>query len=186
MDEKRIKHVSKFLSLVLRHQPELIGITLDEQGWVEIDILLRQAALHGNKIDRKTLDQVVLTSDKQRFAISQDGQMIRANQGHSTPQVRLTFPPAIPPEKLFHGTVANSIDGIKQNGLRAMSRHHVHLSPDRVTATVVGARRGKPLILTIDSRSMHQDGFMFYRSENGVWLTDSVPANYISFAESQH
>ncbi|MBI5549545.1 MAG: RNA 2'-phosphotransferase [Deltaproteobacteria bacterium] len=182
MDEKTRTGLSKFLSLVLRHEPETIGIELDDQGWVEIESLLGQARAHGKDLSRATLDEVVETSPKRRFAISDDGTKIRASQGHSV-DVQLGYQPTTPPERLFHGTVASSLDSIKAAGLTKMARHHVHLSPDLQTARAVGARRGKPVVLQVAAGRMHRAGHSFFLSANGVWLTDCVPPQYIDFPE---
>lgn len=149
MDERRTVKVSKYLSKHLRHQPERIGLVLDTQGWTEIDTLLRATAAHGFPITREELDHVVATNDKKRFAI--EGTRIRASQGH-TVEVDLDLPVAEPPAYLYHGTVADRLAAIRAEGLRPMARHHVHLSPDRETATRVGARRGRPIVLSVDSR----------------------------------
>ncbi|MEU2094031.1 RNA 2'-phosphotransferase [Streptomyces globisporus] len=176
MDERRTVKVSKYLSKHLRHQPEHIGITLDENGWVGVETLLSAAALHGFAISRAELDHVVTVNDKRRFAV--DGDRIRANQGH-TVAVDLDLPPAEPPAYLYHGTVARVMDAIRAEGLRPMTRHHVHLSPDRETATRVGARRGRPLVLTVDAGAMHRAGHVFRVSANGVWLADAVPPEFL-------
>lgn len=181
MDERRTVKVSKYLSKHLRHQPERIGLTLDEGGWVEIDTLIAAAAAHGFRFSREELDQVVAANDKQRFAI--EGTRIRASQGH-TIDVDLGLPPATPPPYLYHGTVARCLDAIRREGLRPMSRHDVHLSPDRETATRVGARRGRPVVLAVDAGAMHRDGHVFRVSANGVWLTKAVPPEYLRFPES--
>ncbi|MFJ6631135.1 RNA 2'-phosphotransferase [Streptomyces sp. NPDC091376] len=178
MDEQRTIKVSKYLSKHLRHQPERIGLTLDPNGWVEIDELLRAAAAHGFRITRDELDHVVAANDKRRFMI--EGARIRANQGH-TVQVDLDLPVAEPPAYLYHGTVGRSLDAIRAEGLRPMARHHVHLSPDRETATRVGARRGKPVVLSVDAGAMHRAGHSFHVSANGVWLTDAVPPEFLRF-----
>ncbi|MFE5025416.1 RNA 2'-phosphotransferase [Streptomyces sp. NPDC056656] len=178
MDERRTVKVSKYLSKHLRHQPERIGLTLDEGGWVEIGTLLAAAAAHGFRITRDELDHVVAANDKRRFAI--EGSRIRASQGH-TVYVDLGLPPATPPAYLYHGTVASALDAIRAEGLRPMSRHDVHLSPDRETATRVGARRGPPVVLSVDAGAMHRDGHTFRVSANGVWLTEAVPPRYLRF-----
>ena len=172
--------ISKFLSLVLRHDPSRIGITLDEAGWTDVDALLAACATHGVTITRAQLDELVATSDKQRYALSEDGTRIRANQGHSV-QVSLGLPPTPPPETLYHGTVEAALPGIRAQGLVKGSRHDVHLSADLDTATKVGGRRGKPVILTIRAGAMADAGHVFYRSENGVWLTEHVPPDFIMF-----
>ncbi|MGW0832116.1 RNA 2'-phosphotransferase [Streptomyces prunicolor] len=178
MDERRTVKVSKYLSKHLRHQPGRIGLTLDEAGWVEIDTLIAACAAHGFRFDREELDHVVATNDKRRFAI--EGTRIRASQGHSI-EVDLGLPPATPPPYLFHGTVARNLDAIRAEGLRPMNRHAVHLSADRETATRVGARRGRPVVLSVDAGAMHKDGQVFRVSENGVWLTEAVPVRYLRF-----
>ncbi|MFJ9244278.1 RNA 2'-phosphotransferase [Streptomyces sp. NPDC101776] len=181
MDERRTVKVSKYLSKHLRHQPERIGLTLDEAGWVEIDTLIAACAAHGFRFNREELDHVVATNDKRRFAI--EGTRIRASQGHSI-EVDLGLPPATPPPYLFHGTVARNLDAIRAEGLKPMNRHAVHLSADRETATRVGARRGRPVVLSVDAGAMHKDGQVFRVSENGVWLTEAVPARYLRFPAS--
>ncbi|MCC5479678.1 RNA 2'-phosphotransferase [Streptomyces sp. NPDC059680] len=178
MDERRTVKVSKYLSKHLRHQPERIGLTLDQGGWVEIDTLIAAAAAHGFPFTREELDHVVAANDKRRFAI--EGSRIRASQGHSI-EVELGLPPATPPPHLYHGTVARNLDAIRAEGLRPMSRHDVHLSADRETATRVGARRGRPVVLTVDAGAMHRDGHVFRVSANGVWLTEAVPPRYLRF-----
>lgn len=172
-DDKRL---SKYLSLVLRHEPDKAGVTLDAQGWTGINDLLAGAQMPMTRAD---LERIVAQSDKQRFAISPDGTRIRANQGHSVP-VDLDLQALPPPEFLYHGTVATFLDAIRAQGLRPMQRHHVHLSADIATATAVGARRGKPVILTVAAGQMAADGLAFWRSANGVWLTQSVPPRYLS------
>jgi len=177
MDRELIT-TSKFLSLVLRHHPETIGIFLDEQGWVEIDELLAATNRFDRKLIRPLLDRVVRENDKQRFAISADGTRIRANQGHSI-DVDLGLQPTQPPELLYHGTIARFLDSIRTSGLERGSRQYVHLSPDVETAHKVGQRRGRPIVLLIEAGRMFHDGHTFYRSANGVWLTDAVPPAYI-------
>jgi uncharacterized protein (TIGR02452 family) len=172
--------VSKFLSLVLRHDPARIGITLDDAGWTDVDALLVASAAHGVVISRAELDDVVATSDKQRYAFSDDKTRIRANQGHSVP-VSLGLPAALPPDTLYHGTVAAAVPGIKTGGIQKGARHDVHLSAELDTATKVGGRRGKPVILIVRAGAMAAAGHAFYRSENGVWLTDHVPPRFIEF-----
>jgi putative RNA 2'-phosphotransferase len=179
MEKQRAVRVSKFLSLVLRHEPSAAGVTLDEEGWVSIDALLLGATSGGFQIERHELDEVVRTNDKQRFAVSPDGSRIRANQGHSV-AADLGLVPLTPPDILFHGTVERSVSSIMAAGLQKRSRQHVHLSADVQTATRVGARRGRPLILQIAAAEMYSAGFQFFRSNNGVWLTVEVPPQYIT------
>lgn len=178
MNEQRTVKVSKYLSKHLRHQPERIGLRPDEAGWVEIDDLLAALAAHSFRVTRDELDHVVASNDKQRFTI--DGTRIRANQGH-TIDVDLGLEPAEPPAYLYHGTMARFLDAIRAEGLRPMNRHDVHLSRDRETATRVGARRGRPVVLAVDAGAMHRDGHTFRVSANGVWLTEAVPTRYLRF-----
>lgn len=167
-----LQKVSKRLSYVLRHRPDSVGLTLDEAGWVPVEKLL-----HAMKMTRSQLDEVVANNDKRRFTI--EGERIRANQGHSV-GVDLRLDPLAPPETLYHGTVARNLESIRAQGLLKGDRHHVHLSADPETAARVGARRGKPVVLTVDSRAMAAAGHVFYRSANGVWLTDSVPPSFLT------
>ena len=166
---------SKFLSLILRHQPEKIGLVLDANGWADIDELLRLSAAKGRPLTRALLEEVVVTNDKQRFVLSEDGTKIRANQGHSV-SVDLGLVPMVPPPVLFHGTATRFLESIRQQGLLKGSRQHVHLSPDEATAIKVGQRHGKPIVLKIAAGKMQRDGHQFFHSANDVWLTDHVPA----------
>lgn len=177
---KDLKHISKFLSLVLRHKPEEIGIKMDPNGWVNVDELIEKCNARKRKLDFETLEEVVITNDKQRFAFNDEYTMIRANQGH-TVNVDLQFEATQPLEYLYHGTVAKFVDEIKINGLKKMQRLHVHLSKDLDTAIKVGSRRGKPIILKVHAAKMYNDGLPFYLSKNGVWLCNEVPAKYIEF-----
>jgi putative RNA 2'-phosphotransferase len=173
----RIK-TGKFLSYVLRHRPDSIGITLDKNGWVDIDELLTAARANGKRVSRQDLEQIVATNDKKRFAVSDDGRYIRACQGHSV-SVDLDLAPTVPPEFLYHGTVERFLDSIRAQGLVRGNRHHVHLSPDEATAQKVGSRRGKPVILIVEAAQMHQAGHQFFRSANNVWLTEKVPVEFL-------
>lgn len=170
---------SKFLSLVLRHKPEEIGLVLDQNGWAAIDDLIALANAGGTNLSRAQIESIVENSDKKRFAISADGTKIRANQGHSV-DIALGLSPQIPPERLYHGTATRFLEPIRESGLHSASRQHVHLSSDLVTAEKVGSRHGKPVILTVESGQMARDGHLFYLSENGVWLTEAVPAKYLA------
>ncbi|MFJ6696795.1 RNA 2'-phosphotransferase [Streptomyces sp. NPDC091272] len=185
MNEHRATKVSKYLSRHLRHQPERIGLTLDDHGWVEVEALIRATAAHGFHLTRAELDHVVADNDKQRFAVRDDdprrGTLIRASQGHTVAGVDLALPAAEPPEHLFHGTNPRAVTAIRSEGLRPMNRHDVHLSPDRETATRVGARRGRPVVLCVRAGAMHRAGHAFRVSANGVWLTAHVPADFLGF-----
>ncbi len=175
---KHLVTVSKFLSKHLRHEPEVLGLAFEPGGWVVIEHLLAGAAKIGFPISRDELEQVVAESEKRRFSFDESRTRIRANQGHSI-EVDLQLREVEPPEHLFHGTVAKFLDAILAEGLKKIGRHDVHLSKDVETATKVGQRRGKPVILEIDSGRMAAGGFKFRVSENGVWLTDNVPPQFI-------
>ena len=178
------KKTSKFLSLVLRHQPETIGITLDEAGWVGVDELLTALAKHGHALTAEDLAQLVAQSDKQRFAFNEDRSRIRANQGHSV-DVDLGYSPADPPDVLYHGTPEKFLSAIKGEGLKKMQRHHVHLSENSKTTLEAAARRGKPVLLTIKAAEMKRAGHLFYVTPNKVWLVDSVPPEFLVFPTEQ-
>jgi putative RNA 2'-phosphotransferase len=178
MNDKQRVRTSMYLSLHLRHQPEALGLTLGPGGWVEIETLLKACVDHGFAITRADLEEVVARCDKQRFALDETGTRIRANQGHSA-EVDLQLEPVVPPDVLYHGTAADSVAAIRQSGLQRMARHHVHLSATPATAQNVGGRHGKPVVLVVDAAAMYRDGFVFYCSANGVWLTDEVPAQYL-------
>jgi putative RNA 2'-phosphotransferase len=170
--------LSRFLSFVLRHRPEAIGLELDPNGWADIDELVERARAHGKPLTREGVEAIAASNPKQRFALSEDGRRVRASQGHSV-DVDLGYQPWVPPETLFHGTVAASLAAIRAGGLQRMERHHVHLSPDVETARVVGRRRGRPVVLRVAAGRMHRDGHLFFLSDNGVWLTEHVPPLYI-------
>jgi putative RNA 2'-phosphotransferase len=167
------KKTSKFLSLVLRHEPQKAGLTLDEAGWVPVAELLDGCRRSGVPLTEEQLKEIVRGSDKQRFAFSEDGTRIRANQGHSVP-VKLGYAPATPPEMLYHGTADKSLESIRRDGLHRGQRHHVHLSERTETAAAVGQRHGKLVMIEIRSGQMHRDGHTFYRTPNGVWLVDAA------------
>lgn len=179
MTEERVVKVSKYLSKHLRHQPERLGLTLEQGGWVSVSDLLAACAANRFPISPADLATVVADNDKKRFSFNDDGTKIRANQGHSTP-VELDLPPATPPDILYHGTGHQSVEIIRREGLVKMNRHHVHLSADYETARKVGARHGRPVIFTIDTKAMAEQGHIFYVSDNGVWLADSVPPEFLS------
>lgn len=183
MNSRTVKR-SKFLSYVLRHHPEAIGLELDANGWASVDELLAAWRRHKHPISLEELEEVVATSDKKRFSLSPDRRRIRANQGHSV-SVDLGLEPLEPPELLYHGTVHGVLDSIHRNGLVRGRRHHVHLSGNPETARRVGRRRGKPVVLVVEAGRMRADGSTFYRSENRVWLTESVPPEYLRFPDEE-
>jgi putative RNA 2'-phosphotransferase len=174
------KKLSKFLSLVLRHKPGTIGLVLDNNGWANTCELLEDASKKGHEMSLESLKKIVRTNDKKRFAFNQDGTKIRASQGHSI-SIELGYEASLPPAVLFHGTATRFIDSIQKKGLEKRGRHHVHMSKDTATATNVGSRYGKVIILVVESKKMHQAGFDFFISENGVWLTNYVPPEYLIF-----
>jgi putative RNA 2'-phosphotransferase len=177
-ERKRLNRIGRFIIKALRHKPEELGITLDRQGWVEIDVLLDALRNKNQEITREELEYLVAISDKQRFAIDELGEKIRANQGHSI-DVDLGYESQTPPEYLYHGTNEESIDDILETGVQRMKRHAVHLSDNLDTAIKVGRRRGKLLILRVESGKMYEDGYTFYLSDNNVWLTNHIPIQYI-------
>jgi len=175
---KSLTTTSKFLSLVLRHKPEEIGLHLNEEGWANVSELLEKAAQHGMTISFALLEEVVNTNDKKRFAFNADKSHIRANQGHSV-DINLNLQAVEPPAILYHGTATRFLDSIKEKGLLAGERQHVHLSANQEVAVSVGKRHGKPVIITVNAQQMAKDGLLFYRSDNGVWLTEKVPVGYL-------
>ena len=178
--EKKLKQISKFMSLVLRHKPETIGLKLNENGWANVQEMIDKMNTTGADVDIELIHTIVETNDKKRFAFNEDKTMIRASQGHSV-EVDLNLNEVQPPEFLYHGTIQESVDIIRLEGLKKMSRQHTHLSKDKESAIKVGSRRGKPVILVIRAAAMHADGYRFYLSANEVWLTDEVPVQYIQF-----
>jgi putative RNA 2'-phosphotransferase len=182
MTDKETVKTSKFLSLILRHEPEKVGLNLGAGGWVAVDELLRAVNAQGVSLSRDQLKHIVATSDKKRFAFSEDGLRIRANQGHSV-EVDLQYPPQAPPELLYHGTATRFLDSIREKGLQRMERHDVHLSAETKMTLQVGGRHGKPALLTIRAGEMHRAGFVFRCSANGVWLVDHVPPQFIQFEQ---
>lgn len=186
-----MKNNSKFLSLVLRHKPETIGIKLDKNGWVSIGKLLDQLEIHDHQMDYEELMDIVENNDKKRFEVKKAefgdngyDDLIRATQGHSV-KVDLDLKPKRPPMELYHGTVAKFLDSINKDGLKKMNRHAVHLSHDLPTATKVGSRRGEAIILVINSGAMYADRYKFFQSTNGVWLVDEVPPKYIKIKHNE-
>jgi putative RNA 2'-phosphotransferase len=174
--------LSKLLSLVLRHQPGYIGLSLNEQGWANVEVLIEKLNQKGVQVTFEMLQLLVLQNDKKRFSFNEDESLIRANQGHSI-QVDLGLQPVSPPQILFHGTVAKFCTAIRQYGLAKMDRQFVHLSANTATAIVVAKRRGQPVVLEIAAGEMHNSGYIFYLSKNGVWLTDNVPVTFIKFPQ---
>jgi putative RNA 2'-phosphotransferase len=178
-----LNQTSKFISLILRHKPETIGITLDEHGWADVQELIDGVNASGSHhLDMELLQEIVRTDDKQRYSFNDDMTLIRANQGHSIP-VDVELQEAIPPAVLYHGTGEKYVSSIDEQGLLPKSRLYVHLSADEETARKVGLRHGKPLIYTVDCAAMAADGYKFYLSANHVWLTKKVPTIYLSKQE---
>ena len=176
---KRLKSLSKFISLILRHKPEAIGIALDEHGWADVRELIDGICrTPGNKIDMETLEEIVRTDEKQRYSFNEDHTLIRANQGHSIP-VDVELEEKTPPDILWHGTGEKYVSSIDSQGLIPKGRLYVHLSTDVRTAEKVGSRHGKPVIYQIDCKKMVEDGHRFFLSANGIWLTKAVPAEYL-------
>lgn len=181
---KKISEISKFLSYVLRHQPDSIGIELDREGWTNINELIDVANQTGKQLNRDLILTVVATSDKKRFSISTDGLRIRAVQGHTTNAVDIKYTEKVPPEYLYHGTATRFLQSILKEGLQPSARQYVHLAQDEKSALAVGQRHGKPVLLKIEALRMHGQGFKFYQAENGVWLINDVPANQLTAINS--
>jgi len=182
-DQETVK-ASKFLSLILRHEPERVGLKLGDAGWVNVDELLQAVNRNGTTLTHDQLKHIVATSDKKRFAFSDDGQRIRASQGHSV-EIDLQYPPQTPPEILYHGTATRFLDGIRKDGLKKMGRHDVHLSAETKVTLQVGGRHGKPVLLVIHAGDMHRAGHVFRCSANGVWLVNQVPPEFIGFPDGR-
>lgn len=178
MNEKEITRISKFLSLVLRHKPETIGIELDKSGWTDVSTLIEKANTANVPLSFELLKHIVGANVKKRFAFTEYFDKIRANQGHSI-EVELGYEPKEPPAILYHGTGQKFVSSIQEQGLQKQSRHHVHLSADMETAINVGGRHGKPFVFEVLSGQMYNDNFQFYQANNGVWLTDQVPVKYL-------
>lgn len=174
----RLNRIGRLIIYALRHKPEELNVVLDEHGWVDIGVLLEALSAKGYKITREQLEYLAETSDKQRFGLDASGDKIRANQGH-TVDVDLGYEPQTPPEYLYHGTNREAVKNILNDGLHKMRRHAIHLSEDLNTAIDVGSRRGAPFMLRVQSGKMYEDGYTFHLSDNGVWLTSSVPIKYI-------
>lgn len=178
MNNLRIVSISKFMSKYLRHQPGDLGLVLEPGGWVLVKDLMAGFNKKNFSVTLKEIEEVVEKNDKKRFSFNETRTKIRANQGHST-EVDLQLKETVPPAQLYHGTGESTIHFIFQHGLQKMSRHAVHLSTSLETAIKVGSRKGKVVVLTVDAERMATDGYKFFVSENGVWLTDNVPVNYI-------
>ena len=175
-----IKETSKFISLILRHKPEVIGISLDEHGWADVQEMIRGINAAGNHfLDEELLEEIVRTDEKHRYSFNEDHTLIRANQGHSIP-VDVELEQKTPPATLYHGTGEKYVTSIEEQGLIPKSRLYVHLSSDPETARKVGSRHGKPVIYTVDCKAMIEDGYVFYLSANNVWLTKNVPVKYLN------
>ncbi len=175
---KKEENLGRFISIVLRHKPESIGITLDEHGWADVDTLIKAMNEHKKYIDRAMLEKIVAENDKKRYSFDKNHCKIRANQGHSIP-VNLELKKKIPPEILYHGTATRFLENIQKSGILKMGRQYVHLSKDMQTASKVGQRHGKVIVLKVDTKKMVQDGYDFYLSKNGVWLCKTVPPQYL-------
>jgi putative RNA 2'-phosphotransferase len=186
MSPKDQVKTSKFLSLMLRHEPERFGLKLDTAGWVSVSDLLQavnaNGVSNGVSLNLEQLQHIVATSDKKRFAFNEDNTRMRASQGHSV-EVDLQYSPQVPPELLYHGTATRFLDSIREKGLLKMERHHVHLSAETSVTVQVGARHGKPALLTIRASEMHRAGHVFFLSANGVWLVEQVPPQFIVFPQ---
>lgn len=172
-----LKSTSKYISLILRHKPEVIGITLDDHGWADTQALI-EGVNRTHPLTMELLEEIVRTDEKQRYSFNADKSRIRANQGHSIP-IDADLAETEPPETLYHGTGEKSVASIEREGLRPMSRLYVHLSPDTETARSVGSRHGKPVIYIVLAGEMYRSGYRFYRSANGVWLTKEVPVRFL-------
>lgn len=173
-----LKKVTKYLSYVLRHGPDTIGVAMDRNGWVDVDTLIERSADH-RPLTKAVIDLVVASDAKQRFAFSSDRRRIRAVNGHSVP-VDLELEPLQPPASLFHGTAVYNVAAILRDGLLPIGRTYVHLSDDHRSAAAIGGRLSCPKVLTIDSAAMAADGYVFHRSENGIWLSGPVPPKYLT------
>lgn len=178
----QLDKMGRFISFILRHHPETIGISLDEYGWANVDELLSGINNSGRTVDMELLEEIVRTDQKQRYSFNEDKTLIRANQGHSI-SVDVELEEMQPPQVLYHGTASRFLDAIMQEGLKPMSRLYVHLSKDIETAKVVGARHGAPIILKINTSQMQEDGMKFYLSKNGIWLTKNIPTKYIELMQ---
>ena len=177
--DRRMRNTSKFISLILRHNPQVIGISLDEHGWADVQDLIEGInRSEGHFLDMDTLKEIVRTDEKQRYSFNEGHTLIRANQGHSIP-VDVELEEKTPPDILWHGTGQKYVSSIDVQGLIPKSRLYVHLSSDMETARKVGSRHGRPVIYQVECRKMTEDGYRFFLSANHVWLTKEVPAEYL-------
>ncbi len=177
--DRIMRNTSKFISLILRHNPQVIGISLDEHGWADVKELIDGInRTEGHSLNMDTLDEIVRTDEKQRYSFNEDHSLIRANQGHSIP-VDVELEEKIPPDILWHGTGQKYVSSIDVQGLIPKSRLYVHLSSDMETARKVGSRHGRPVIYQVECRKMTEDGYRFFLSANRVWLTKEVPVEYL-------
>lgn len=174
-----LKRKSRFLSLLLRHKPETLNLTMDKEGWVDVEELLEKM-----KISMEELEEIVETNNKKRFGFDEDKTRIKAYQGHSLTDVEVRMKELPPPIPLYHGTGQKNVDKINKGGILKMNRNHVHLSDQVQTATDVGSRHGKPFVFIIDTKRMYEDGIKFYRSDNGVWLTEDIDPKYLMVAKN--
>lgn len=178
MEKAKQNQLGKFVSLVLRHQPEIIGLFVDKEGWADINELISKSAKKGMSFTKEELDYVVENNDKKRYAYNSDQTRIRANQGHSI-AVDLQLMEKRPPEFLYHGTTVRFVDSIRKQGILKMQRQQVHLSPNKDVAVQVGTRRGEVYVFTVKAGEMYADGLVFFESDNGVWLTDFIDCKYL-------
>lgn len=179
MDDRLVR-TSKFLSYVLRHNPDAVGLTLAPGGWADVDALIDRARAEGHSLSRPRIKHVIAAGDKRRFTLSEDESMIRANYGHSI-DVDLDLEPTAPPNRLYHGTAKRALPSIREDGLQPQSRQYVHLSSTQEEATAVGRRHGEPVVITVNAQALDEDGHTLYRSTDAVWLTPRVPARYLEF-----
>ena len=170
--------LGRFMTYLLRHHPEAVGLTLDGEGWADVDALIEGMNAAGRTIDMETLERIVAENNKKRYTLSPDKKRIRANQGHSV-DVNIEMEKRVPPDELYHGTADRFLDSIREGGIKKMARQYVHLSPDIPTAVNVGRRHGKPVVLVIDAKRMSGDGFTFRISANGVWQSEDIPWGYV-------
>ncbi|WP_029038544.1 RNA 2'-phosphotransferase [Salinimicrobium xinjiangense] len=178
MENEKKPVSSKFLSLILRHRPEIVGLQLDQQGWAFVEDLISKVQKHGKQLDLEILREIVDSNNKKRFSFNKDATKIRANQGHSV-KVDLAYEPKVPPPILYHGTAGRNVSSILNTGILKQIRHHVHLSESLPSAMEVGGRHGKPVVFEVLAGKMFEEGIDFFRSDNGVWLTDEVPVKFL-------